>query len=98
MDSRVVPPGVTWHSPQAAGQDAAVGPDGRMPLTEVTYDKAGAASPFGEEVAFPMPQTELNYQHPSDDDTASPLTTPPRASAMITVAEARGVSRRVAAR
>jgi succinate dehydrogenase / fumarate reductase iron-sulfur subunit len=69
MDSRVVPPGVTWHSPQAPGQDAAVGPDGRMPLTEVTYDKAGAASPFGEEVAFPMPQTELNYQHPSDDDT-----------------------------
>jgi len=38
-----------------------------MPVTESTYDRAGAASPFGEDVTFPLPTTDLNYQHPSPD-------------------------------
>src|SRR6185295_19714719 len=38
-----------WHSrPAPAGQAAALGADGRMPITEVTFDRAGAASPFGD--------------------------------------------------
>ena len=75
MDVRVVPSGIKWHQPQAEGQDAAVGTDGRMPLTEATYGKAGAASPFGEDVPFPLPASDLTYQHPTDnsaDGTAPP--------------------------
>ena len=29
----------------------------------------GAASPFGESVSFPLPTTELNYQHPAEHPT-----------------------------
>src|SRR3989440_5901262 len=35
-----------------AGQAAAVGPDGRLPITELTLDRSGAASPFGDDVEF----------------------------------------------
>jgi succinate dehydrogenase / fumarate reductase iron-sulfur subunit len=67
VDHKVLPPNVTWHVPMPTGRDAIVGPDGRMPVTESTYDRAGAASPFGEDVTFPLPTTDLNYQHPSPD-------------------------------
>jgi len=67
LGERVVPSGVSWHQPQAEGQHAEVGPDGRLPLTEATYDKAGAASPFGDNVTFPLPPIDLTYQHPSDE-------------------------------
>jgi len=36
---------------------------GRLPVTEATYGKAGAASPFGDDVEFPMPIEELDYEH-----------------------------------
>ena len=36
--------------------------DGRMPVREATFDKAGAASPFGEDVKFPLPTDEIDYQ------------------------------------
>ena len=63
-----IPLGVIWHMPQPDGLEAEVGPDGKMPLTEVTFDRAGAASPFGDNVTFPLPPDSLNYQHPKSDD------------------------------
>ena len=70
VDVKVVPRGVVWHPAMPAGMEADVGPDGRMPLSEVTYDRAGAASPFGDNVTFPLPLGDLNYQHhhPVEDD------------------------------
>jgi succinate dehydrogenase / fumarate reductase iron-sulfur subunit len=74
MDDRVVPLGVAWHQPQTEGQHAVLGPDGRLPVSEVTFDRPGAASPFGEHVTFPLAPTDLNYQHPAGDaaDGAAP--------------------------
>lgn len=43
---------------------------GNLPLTEVTFDRAGAASPFGDDLVLPLPVSELIYVHPSEDDTA----------------------------
>ena len=40
---------------------------GRMPVTEATYDKAGAASPFGDDITFPFPVEHLTYEHPPSD-------------------------------
>ena len=41
--------------------------DGRLPLTEATFDRAGAASPFGDDLVFPLPVSKLTYVHPSPD-------------------------------
>ena len=59
--------GVNWHRQVPAAQPATVGEDGRLPLTELTFDRAGAASPFGDDVRFPLPNDDLNYHHPGDD-------------------------------
>jgi succinate dehydrogenase / fumarate reductase iron-sulfur subunit len=59
--------GVNWHRPVPAGQSATVGDDGRLPLTELTFDRAGAASPFGDDQQLPLPSGDLNYHHPGDD-------------------------------
>ena len=40
---------------------------GRLPVTEATYDKAGAASPFGDDITFPFPVDNLTYEHPPID-------------------------------
>ncbi|HKD98019.1 MAG TPA: hypothetical protein VKB69_10500 [Micromonosporaceae bacterium] len=40
---------------------------GNLPLTEFTFDRAGAASPFGDDLSFPLPQSELSYVHPDED-------------------------------
>ncbi len=45
-------------------------PDGRLPLTEFLFDRAGAASPFGDDLRFPLPVSELSYVHP--DEHAAP--------------------------
>src|SRR4026209_1348851 len=50
-----------------AGQAAALGADGRMPITEVTFDRAGAASPFGDDIEFPVAPESLAYEHPKDE-------------------------------
>lgn len=41
--------------------------DDRLPLSEFTFDRAGAASPFGDDLAFPLPVAMLSYVHPSPD-------------------------------
>ena len=38
---------------------------GRLPVSEFTADRAGAASPFGDDVTFPVPPERLTYEHPS---------------------------------
>jgi hypothetical protein len=37
---------------------------GRLPITEATSDRAGAGSPFGDDLVFPMPPDQLGYEHP----------------------------------
>jgi succinate dehydrogenase / fumarate reductase iron-sulfur subunit len=61
-------PEVNWHRQAPAGHAAPVGPDGRLPVTEFTLDRSGAASPFGDDVEFPLPVEDLNYQHPTPPD------------------------------
>jgi succinate dehydrogenase / fumarate reductase iron-sulfur subunit len=45
-------------------QGPAVGPDGRLTVSEVAMDRSGAASPFGDDVTFPLPPENLSYRHP----------------------------------
>jgi hypothetical protein len=37
---------------------------GRLPVSEATFDRAGAGSPFGDDITFPVPVERLNYEHP----------------------------------
>jgi succinate dehydrogenase / fumarate reductase iron-sulfur subunit len=46
---------------------AYVVPTGRLPVTEFAFDRPGAASPFGDDVPFPLPPDRLTYVHPSAD-------------------------------
>jgi succinate dehydrogenase / fumarate reductase, iron-sulfur subunit len=39
----------------------------RLPVSEVTYDKAGAGSPYCDDVEFPLPAESLTYTHPQED-------------------------------
>ena len=38
---------------------------GHLPVSEVFFDKPGAASPFGEDLTFPLPATEIVYHLPA---------------------------------
>jgi hypothetical protein len=38
-------------------------PPARLPVSEFLYDRAGAASPFGDDVTFPLPVGQLSYRH-----------------------------------
>ncbi len=68
VDATHVPRNVVWHTPQATALAAEVGTDGKMAVSEIAFDRPGAASPFGESVTFPLPTTDLTYQHPADDE------------------------------
>lgn len=37
---------------------------GHLPVSEFAFDRAGAGSPFGDDVTFPMPAEDLTYRHP----------------------------------
>jgi succinate dehydrogenase / fumarate reductase iron-sulfur subunit len=37
---------------------------GRLPLSEFAFDRAGAGSPFGDDIAFPVPTDRIAYEHP----------------------------------
>jgi succinate dehydrogenase / fumarate reductase iron-sulfur subunit len=39
----------------------------RLPVSEVTYDKPGAGSPYGDDVTFPLPTDSLTYKRPLED-------------------------------
>ena len=38
--------------------------EGRLPVTEILFDRAGAASPFGDDLTLPLPPESLAYRHP----------------------------------
>jgi len=40
---------------------------GRLPVSEFAFDRAGAASPFGDDITFPVPADRLTYEHPEAD-------------------------------
>jgi hypothetical protein len=42
-------------------------PDGRLPVSEFAADRPGAASPFGDDLRFPLPVDRLTYTHPTED-------------------------------
>jgi hypothetical protein len=46
---------------------AYVVPQGRLPVTEFAFDRAGAASPFGDDVPVPLSLDMITYVHPTDD-------------------------------
>lgn len=37
---------------------------GFLPVSEFAFDRAGAASPFGDDITFPVPIERLTYRHP----------------------------------
>jgi hypothetical protein len=39
---------------------------GRLPVSEFAADRAGASSPFGDDISFPVPAERLSYDHPED--------------------------------
>lgn len=41
---------------------------GDFHVNELAADKAGAMSPFGSELVFPLPLDQIRYVHPSPED------------------------------
>ena len=39
----------------------------RLPVSEFAFSLAGAASPFGDDLPFPLPAERLTYTHPEPD-------------------------------
>ncbi len=37
---------------------------GRLPVSEFAADRAGASSPFGDDITFPVATDRLTYEHP----------------------------------
>src|SRR5690606_17361923 len=61
---------VKWSREVPLPVAPAVDQSGRLPVSEVLFNRAGASSPFGDDVTFPLPPEQLNYHHsPSEDDT-----------------------------
>jgi succinate dehydrogenase / fumarate reductase iron-sulfur subunit len=46
-------------------------PEGRLPVSEFATDRAGAASPFGDDLRLPLPIEHLTYTHPSESTMPS---------------------------
>lgn len=61
------PGGVDWAEEVPPPPEPPVGPDGKFPLTETRTDRAGAPSPFGDDLTFPVPPEQLRYLHPLPD-------------------------------
>ena len=64
-------PALSQHSDEAEPSSAhpshaQVVKPGRLPVSEFAFDRAGAASPFGDDVPFPLPPGRLTYVHPVD--------------------------------
>jgi succinate dehydrogenase iron-sulfur subunit len=52
------------HSQPSTKSRAKVVKLGRLPVSEFAFDRAGAASPFGDDITFPVPPERLTYEHP----------------------------------
>jgi succinate dehydrogenase / fumarate reductase iron-sulfur subunit len=46
-------------------------PDGHLPVTELLSDRPAAPSPFGDDLTFPLPVSDLVYLHPSENPWAA---------------------------
>jgi succinate dehydrogenase / fumarate reductase iron-sulfur subunit len=66
--------GIGAASSRTPPQEPAVGPDGKLPLTELTLDKAAAPSPFGDDQTFPLPDEHVSYEHPEPGKDSAPDT------------------------
>jgi succinate dehydrogenase / fumarate reductase iron-sulfur subunit len=59
---------VNWHRQVPGPQAAPVDETGRLAISEFTFDRPAAPSPFGDDVTFPLPTEHLNYAHPEQRD------------------------------
>jgi succinate dehydrogenase / fumarate reductase iron-sulfur subunit len=55
---------VNWHRELQPPMGAPLDEKGNLPLNEVLADRTGAASPFGDDIEFPVNPATLNYYHP----------------------------------
>ncbi|WP_434741635.1 succinate dehydrogenase/fumarate reductase iron-sulfur subunit [Micromonospora sp. SH-82] len=60
--------GVNWDREVPHPTAPALDAKGKMPLTELTFDRPAAPSPFGDDVTFPLPPEHLNFAHPKQDE------------------------------
>jgi succinate dehydrogenase / fumarate reductase, iron-sulfur subunit len=56
--------GVNWGRQLRQPEGPPVDERGRLPISEFTFDRPAASSPFGDDVTFPLPADTLNYAHP----------------------------------
>jgi len=54
------------------GAPPALGPDGRLDVSELAATHQGGPSPFGDEQEFPLPVDELTYNAPAPTDDEEP--------------------------
>ncbi|QSB13865.1 succinate dehydrogenase/fumarate reductase iron-sulfur subunit [Natronosporangium hydrolyticum] len=57
------PGGLSFAQEIPAPQPPVLDADGKLPMTETRFDKPGPASPFGEDVTFPVDPQQLNYRY-----------------------------------
>ncbi len=56
----------TRDSQQPQKSRAKIVKPGRLPVSEFAADRPGAASPFGDDITFPVPADRLTYEHPTE--------------------------------
>ncbi|HEX5740091.1 MAG TPA: succinate dehydrogenase/fumarate reductase iron-sulfur subunit [Pilimelia sp.] len=56
--------GVHWGRHKPVPQAAATDTEGHLGITELTFNRPAAASPFGDDQEFPLSPDGLNYHHP----------------------------------
>jgi NADH-quinone oxidoreductase subunit B len=59
---------VDWSRPLPPTLPPELGPDGTLPVREVTGDRPGASAPFGDDREFPLRGDDLDYVHPQRDE------------------------------
>ncbi len=67
MTSSASTTGSAIEIPSAPAGHGQIIKPGRLPVTEFAFDRAGAASPFGDDIRFPLPVENLTYVHPEPD-------------------------------
>jgi hypothetical protein len=53
------------QAPEGRTSRAKIVKPGRLPVSEFASDRAGAGSPFGDDLVFPVPVERLTYEHPA---------------------------------
>jgi succinate dehydrogenase / fumarate reductase, iron-sulfur subunit len=49
-----------------------LGPDGKLDVSELIAGRSGGPSPFGDDLAFPLPTHDITYQHPASGKDQEP--------------------------